>query len=104
MRAPALLLPALLLYGGFFSDIFFFVLSLFIIFCWENCFRRVVPPSGPETGGREFTIYIGKSLLVLAVLVLGAVILDAYMASRFDTDDALEDDGRTPSAVHRKAR
>jgi hypothetical protein len=97
----AMILSNVLLYGGVFYSGHLFLVSMFVIFAaWRLISAAAFPfialepaPEGSPFDGR-------KSVLLMAVLLIAAMMFDSFMASRFEPEDTPES-ARAPSAEYR---
>lgn len=97
----AIVLPTILLYGGVFYSGHLFVISMFIILgTWRLLSLLGFPYLKLEEAAGSSALDRRQSILMLAVLLAGAITIDAFMSSRFDSDNAPES-GRSASAIHR---
>ena len=97
----ALVLPGILLYGDVFYSGHLFLVSLFIILsAWRLLSWIGFPFLALEEVEASSAIDRKQSILILAVLLAAAMVLDGFMASRFDADEAIES-GPAPSAARR---
>jgi hypothetical protein len=97
----AILLPHVLLYGGVFYSGHLFVISISIVLgAWRILSFFGLPFLTLEVAAGHSSIDRRQSLLILAALLAAAIMLDRYMSSRFESDNALEN-VRRASAVHR---
>ena len=87
--AIALVLPAILLYGGLFYSGHLFLISMFVIFGGGAALSGVGFPlltleKVPEGSPLERS----HAILLVLILLVAATILDGFMASRFDLSEA----------------
>lgn len=97
----ALVLPMVLLYGGFFySGHLLMVSVVFTLVAWRVLSFIGFPFLTLEAVDGARSIDRAGSVLILTVLLLTATVLDSYISSKFDPDDAAENT-RSASAIHR---
>ena len=96
----AILLPvAVLLYGDvFYSGHIILIAAFLVLGAWRILSFVAFPFLSLEVVARTRSIDRAGSILTLVVLLVAAIALDGFIASRFEPDDALA--GRSPSAVY----
>lgn len=89
----ALMLPGLLLYGGVFYSGHLFVVSIFIILiAWALLALLCFPLLTLEAvDGRSLDRAQGTMMLI--VILVAAMLLDVFIASRFESEEKLEKNG-----------
>ena len=97
----ALLTPAFFLYGGVFYGGHFFIFCILVtVGAWRALTFITFPfltlePTAPAVFDRK------HGILTLVALALTAIVLDGYMASRINAEDAKENE-RSASAVENR--
>ena len=100
--AIALVLPGLLLYGNVFYSGHLFLVSILVIFGgWGILSYIASPVLTLEAVPDSAYIERSKSIAMLAAVLVAAIGFDSFMASRFESEEALEN-GRSQSAVNRE--
>ena len=101
----ALALSTALLYGGVFYSGHLFLISIVVIGgAWSGLsmiafpFLKLEPTSGAPPIGRR------QSLLIVAVLLIGATIIDGLMSSRFESEPAAPSASSSASPPPRRRR
>ena len=85
----AVLLPMVLLYGGFFYSGHLFIVSMIVILgAWRLLSWLGLPFLSLEAAGNHAAASRKSDVWTLAVLFIPALVLDGYMASRIDADSA----------------
>jgi hypothetical protein len=98
----AILLPNVLLYGGLFYSGHLFVISIVIIYgAWALLSFFGFPFLTLEAVASDSSIDRPKSILLLAVLLVAAIVIDSFIASKIESDNA-RDSGRSASAALRE--
>jgi hypothetical protein len=98
----AILLPNVLLYGGLFYSGHLFVISIVIIYgAWALLSFFGFPFLTLEAVASDSAIDRPKSILLLAVLLVAAIVIDSFIASKIESDNA-RDSGRSASAALRE--
>ena len=97
----ALLLPNALFYGDVFYSGHLFLVSMFVIFAAWRLLSAAVFPFITLEATDHSPLDRTKSMVLMGVLLAAAMTFDGFMASRFESDDALEST-RAPSAVYRE--
>jgi hypothetical protein len=98
----AILLPNVLLYGGLFYSGHLFVISIVIIYgAWALLSFFGFPFLTLEAVASDSSIDRPKSILLLAVLLVAAIVIDSFIASKIEADNA-RDSGRSASAALRE--
>jgi hypothetical protein len=96
----AVSLPALMLVWGIFYSghlLLFCVLAIFgvsRVLAWAG-----LPLLALEPVASQLPLDRRQSIIILAALVVGALALDGFIASRFESEDAMHD-AQTPRTVH----
>lgn len=96
----ALILPTVLLYGGVFYSGHLFLVSIFVILGGWRILSLVGFPLLTLEAAGDSAIDRRQSIVMLVVMLVIMIIMDGYMSSRFDSDNAPEN-GSSPSAAHR---
>ena len=87
----ALVLPTVLIYGNVFYSGHLFVVSIAIIFgVWRGLAFLCLPFLTLEAAPGGAVFDRGANRIALTVLLIGAVAVDALIASRFETPDPLQ--------------
>ena len=95
----AILLPSLLLYGNVFYSGHLFLISMFIILgAWRVLSLIALPVLALEPVSGS-SIDRMQSLFIVGVLSIAAITIDVLMASRFETEQPMEE-ARASRAVH----
>ena len=98
----AILLPAALLYGNvFYSGHIILVATFLVMGAWRILSFIAFPFLSLEVVPASRSTDRAGSILTLAVLLVAAIALDGFIASRFEPDDAAEA-RPSPSAVYRE--
>ena len=93
----ALVLPALLLGWGIFYSGHLLVFSMIVIIgAWRAMAWLALPFLGLEHVPEHVPLDRRQSAIIVAALLSAAILLDRFMASRFERDDAA-----APAAAHR---
>lgn len=88
----ALVLPSVLLYGDVFYSGHLFLISMFLIFgAWRALTVIGLPVLALETVPDREPIGRKQSLVIAAVLLIGAMTVDGFMASRFGRPEGYVD-------------
>ena len=105
----AVILPGVLLYGNVFYSGHLFVVSMIVILaCWRGLSAILLPILALEPTADNATLRPKHSAYVLSALLAGAVVIDAFMYSRFQTEPieqagnpemAPRDDGTDPLRI-----
>ena len=105
----AVMLPSLLLYGNVFYSGHLFVVSMVVILAsWRGLAALGLPIFGLEPAPPGAPLRPKQSAFVLSALLAGAVVIDAFMYSRFDaqpvehaggTEAIPPDDGTDPLRI-----
>ena len=97
----AIILPAVLLYGGLFYSGHLFVASMVLIFgAWRVLSWFGYPLLTLEHATGSVGLDRRQSVFIVVVLLFTAVVIDGFMAARFD-DAQTAEQPRAPNAVHR---
>lgn len=95
----ALTIPIVLLYGGIFYSGHLFIISMFIMLGgWRVLSSIGLPFLSFEAVPDAAPINRIQAVRIIAVLSIAAIVLDGYMASRFDPEDAVPNE-HSASAV-----
>jgi hypothetical protein len=87
----AVLLPGLLLYWEIFYSGHLFVFSMVVILvAWRILTLIVFPFLGLEVVAARYSVDKKQSVIILAILFSAAMIIDGFMSSRFESDEAAE--------------
>jgi hypothetical protein len=87
----AVLLPGLLLYWELFYSGHLFVFSMLVILvAWRILTLIVFPFLGLEVVAARVAVDKKQSIIILAILFSVAGIIDGFMSSRFESDEASE--------------
>jgi len=90
--AIALFLPVLLLYGDVFYSGHLFVVSIFFVFAaWRALSMLAFPFLALEALPDRTPLGRKQSIALAAVLLIGALTVDAFMASRFEKGEGYAD-------------
>ena len=89
--AIAVLLPALLLYWEMFYSGHLFVVSLLVILvAWRIMTFLIFPLLALEEVAARSGVNKKQSFVILAILLSAAMMIDGFMSSRFESDEAAE--------------
>jgi hypothetical protein len=98
----AVLVPNVLLYGGIFYSGHLFVVSMVMIYgAWGLLSFIGFPVLSLEPAAAESSIDRPKSILTMAVLLVAAIVIDSYIASKFETEPL--QGGSSATAVHQSS-
>lgn len=87
----ALILPALLLYWELFYSGHLFVVSILVILvAWRILTLIAFPILALEIVAARTPVDRKQSVVILAILLVAAMMLDSLMASRFESDDTAQ--------------
>jgi hypothetical protein len=97
----ALVMPSVFLYAGvFYSGHFFVLLIVLTLGAWRALSCIGLPFFTLEAASHS-PFERKHGIVMLAALIATAIVLDAFMASKFDTDEAPES-GRSASAIQQE--
>ena len=97
----AILLPAALLYGNVFYSGHIILISTFLVLgAWRILSFIAFPFLSLEVVARGRSLDRAESILILVLLLTATIVLDGFIASRIDSDEALAKE-RSSTAVHR---
>ena len=97
----ALCLPGVLLYGQVFYSGHLFVISMILVLGgWRLISCIGLPFFALEPARDRVTLHPKQSAFILAALLIGAGVMDAFMSSRFEAGEPIEQAG-APGAVSR---
>jgi hypothetical protein len=100
--AIAMILATVLLYGGLFYSGHLFLVSMIVIFAAWRLITAAAFPYLSLEDAPEGSAFVGKrSVLMIAVLLAAGMMVDGFLASRFEAEDALEN-VRAPKAESRE--
>ena len=101
----AVLLPAILLYGGFFYSGHLFIVSMLVILgAWRFLSWIGLPFLTLEPATRVTSLPRRGDALILGVLVVVALLLDAHMSSRFEPEESAGNRTEVAPALQRNAQ
>ena len=81
----AITLPGVLLYGDVFYSGHLFVISMIIIFtAWRGMSWLGLPFFGLEAAEGQSPLRPSQSIFIVSLLLVAALVIDVFMASRFD--------------------
>lgn len=96
----SVVLPTILLYGGVFYSGHLFLVSIVVVFgVWGALAFVAFPFLALEVMAGAHAINRRHGILTFVVILLAAMILDGFIASRFEPEKGIEQDGRSASAV-----